>query len=34
MADRTPQVIVFGSGNVATSLGRALEASSVVIAGF
>ena len=34
MADHTPRVIVFGSGNVATSLGRAWEASGVVIAGF
>ncbi|MGB1123480.1 MAG: hypothetical protein ACPG08_08135, partial [Flavobacteriales bacterium] len=34
MANSTPRVIVFGSGNVATSLGRAWEASGVVIAGF
>ena len=34
MADSAPRVIVFGSGNVATSLGRAWEASGVVIAGF
>ena len=34
MADSAPRVIVFGSGNVATSLGRAWEANGVVIAGF
>lgn len=34
MPEGTPRVIVFGSGNVATSLGRAWEASGVVIAGF
>lgn len=34
MANSTPRVVVFGSGNVATSLGRAWEASGVVIAGF
>jgi hypothetical protein len=34
MADNAPRVIVFGSGNVATSLGRAWEANGVVIAGF
>lgn len=34
MVDHQPRVIVFGSGNVATSLGRAWEANGVVIAGF
>ena len=34
MANDTPRVIVFGSGNVATSLGRAWEANGVIIAGF
>lgn len=34
MADCPPSVIVFGSGNVATSLGQAWEASGVTIAGF
>jgi len=34
MPDGAPRIIVFGSGNVATSLGRAWEASGVVFAGF
>ena len=34
MAESSPRVIVLGSGNVATSLGRAWEANGVVIAGF
>lgn len=34
MPEATPRVIVFGSGNVATSLGRAWEANGVAIAGF
>ncbi|MBN30545.1 MAG: hypothetical protein CL845_00900 [Crocinitomicaceae bacterium] len=34
MPKDTTRVIVFGSGNVATSLGRAWESSGVVIAGF
>jgi hypothetical protein len=34
MPNGAPRVIVFGSGNVATSLGQAWEASGVDIAGF
>ena len=34
MHEVVPRVIVFGSGNVATSLGRAWEASGITIAGF
>lgn len=34
MAEERPRVILFGSGNVATSLGRAWEASGVQIVGF
>lgn len=34
MPKKAPRVILFGSGNVATSLGRAWEASGVIIAGF
>lgn len=34
MGESAPRVVVFGSGNVATSLGRAWEANGVIIAGF